>query len=355
MSKSEIEDTAKTAVEKTPEKTVEDTSRIKVEGTQPKKPKRWRVILFGLVIVLLLSAMGGGLGYYAGIQRRLSQENSQRLNLAATHYQYGMQALMAENYELAKTQFEYVIQIYPEFPDISQKYAEAVIGMTKSQQHAEEPSQEPTRDIQGAETLFNQTLQEVYSQQWQTAVGTLRALRDEDYTYRTLEVDGLYWIALRYAGVDKITKDGDLEGGLYYLALAEQFTPLDHDAVNYALWARLYVTGASFWAVDWAQVVNYFSQLYSAFPYMHDGTGWTTIERYRVSLIEYGKILMQKGEYCDAEQKFRASLSIQYDGDAERLAEEALVLCLGPTDTPTPIVVETPTDTVEPTTTNDDG
>ena len=347
MSTHNIEDTAKTAVEKTQKQKVDDTSRIKVEGKAPKQPKRWRVILFGLLVMFLFSAAGGGLGYYSGIQRRLAQDRSQALNTAATHYQYGLQALLSENYELAKIQFEYVIQIYPEFPDVTQRYTEAIIGMAKSQEQTNMPTAAPTRDIQGAEALFNQAVQDIYSQEWQGAVELLRALRDEDYTYRTLEVDGLYWLALRYAAVEKITRLGDLEGGLYYLALSERYAPLDHDAVNYALWARMYVTAVSFWELDWAQVVNYFGQLYNAFPYIKDGSNWTAIERYRVGLNEYGKQLMVQREYCKAEQQLRASLNIQYDGEIERLANEAMVYCLGPTATPIPL--ETPTLEILPT------
>ena len=55
-----------------------------------------------------------------------------------------------------------------------------------------------------------------------------------------------------------------------FLAIVEKYMPLDHDSVNYAQWARLYLTGASFWDIDWSQVVNYLASFRAAFPYLHD-------------------------------------------------------------------------------------
>jgi len=40
----------------------------------------------------------------------------------------------------------------------------------------------------------------------------------------------MLFISLRQRGVDKIWKEGDLEGGIYDLALAARFAPLDVQA-----------------------------------------------------------------------------------------------------------------------------
>jgi hypothetical protein len=62
---------------------------------------------------------------------------------------------------------------------------------------------------------------------------------------------------------------------MYDMSLAEQFGPLDKEADTYRTWARLYITGASFWEIDWEQVINYFSQVYAAVPMLRDGSGVT--------------------------------------------------------------------------------
>lgn len=347
MAKKNKEKTAEAKVDQQLNK--EDTQSVaKTAKPKGKRPHYVRAVLLGLLMVLVAALISGSLGYYSGIRQRKAEEENQRLTLATTHYKYGMEAMTSGNYEVARIQFEYVIQIYPSFPDITEKYSEVIINLTKTQQATIMPTQTPTLDVQGAQALFQQAQTDMANQDWCKAVDTLNGLRDEDHTYQTLTVDGMVWTSLRNCAIKKISSDGDLEGGLYYLSLAEKFAPLDHDAVNYSTWARLYVTGASYWDVDWAQVVAYFSQTYAAFPYLHDTSGWTAIDRYRVGLREYGKYLMSIEEYCKAQENLQLSYNIQADEEVGNLLNEAASYCQGPTAQP---LAPTPTSevTVEPT------
>jgi len=338
----------------------EDTQRIKTTGksTEPnsnqqnplddtqalavKKPKRWRVILLGILLILIFGAGGGGFGYLNGIRQRVDKQNEEILTQAAIQYQYGVQQMANGNYELARTHLEYVLSIYPEFPGITEKYTEVMIELAKASQPTALPSPTPTVDTRGAEALFNQAVQEVQSQQWEAAMNTLEALRNEDYTYRTLEVDGLYFIVLRYRAIEMIVKNGDLEEGLYLLALSEQFAPLDRDAVNYANWARMYLTGVSFWEVNWEQVVSFFSQLYAAFPYMHDGTGWTATDRFIIASEKYGDQLVATGAPCDALEYYQNVLNINPQEHVQDKYNQAYLQCYPPTPTPEPLPTQTP-------------
>ena len=54
-------------------------------------------------------------------------------------------------------------------------------------------------------------------------------MRKYDPNYNTSLVDGMYYFALRNYGYDLITKQGNLEGGIYQLTLAERFGPLDRE------------------------------------------------------------------------------------------------------------------------------
>jgi len=351
MAKNNKEKTSEIETEQKPSQ--EDTQFISKHGDRKSgRPRFVRAVLYGLLLIIIAALISGSLGYYSGIQQRRAEEANQRLTIATTHYRYGMEALASGNYEVARIQLEYVIEIYPSFPDITDKYSQVLINLAKTEQATPMPTATPTRDIQGAQALFQQAQQDMSNQEWCLAVDTMRDLRDEDYTYQTLTVDGMLWTSLRNCAIKKITADGDLEGGLYYLSLVQKYTPLDHDAVNYSTWARLYVTGASYWEVDWSQVVYYFNQLYNAFPYMYDGSGWTSIDRYRIGLREYGKYLMQQQEYCKAEEQLQSSLNIFYDDAVNQLIEEAHTYCQGPTAEPTlDIPTFAPTTTEEPTVT----
>ncbi len=53
------------------------------------------------------------------------------------------------------------------------------------------------------------------------AVQTVQSLKESNYDYRTIEVDGLYFIALRNRGIQRIWA-GQLEQGMYDLTIAAE-------------------------------------------------------------------------------------------------------------------------------------
>jgi len=314
-----------------------DTQSIRV------KPKRWKSIILGSVLILLFAIGGGSIGYFSGIQQRISQENEEVITQAALHYQYGIQQLDAENYELARTQFEYVLQIYPDFPGIKEKYTEVMVKLASGAVPTEQVIQPtPITDTRGAEALFNQVLQEIQTQQWLLAIQSLEALRNEDYTYRTVEVDGMYYTALRYRATDLIFKEGNLEEGLYFLALLEKYAPLDRDAANYSNLARLYITGASFWDVDWAQVVHYFGILTPLNRYMQDASGFTAENRYLKGSENYGDLLASEEKHCEAIEQYQNALNYSTLDYIQVKYDQSYLKCYPPTATPEPTETESP-------------
>ena len=317
------------------------TQPVKVNDTQPvpvkeKKPRRWRTAVLGILLVLLLGAAGGGLGYQRGIKDRLAKQNQQVLTDAATQFQYGVQQMVNGNYNLARTHFEYVFKIYPDFPGLTEKYTEVMVKLAESSMPTAQVMATPTRSNLNAEGLFNQATQEVQSMQWEAAMNTLEALRNEDTSYRTLDVDGLYYITLRFRAVDMIVKEGNLEEGLYLLSVVSRYAPLDHDAVNYSNWARLYLTGASYWEVDWEQVINYFSQLAPAFPNMHDGTGWTANDRFVKASEYYADQLAADGDHCNAIEYYQVAINVIPTEDLQDKYNFSYLKCYPPTAIPKP-------------------
>jgi len=336
------EDTQKINTSSTANKPGGDTQQIKTSREKSltvKKPKLWRVIVFGILSVIILAVIGGGLGYKRGINDRLNQQNEQMLGEAALQYQYGVQQLNSGNYELARTHFEYVLKVYPDFPGLTEKYTEVMVKIAQSNEPTATPAATATPDNRDVETLFAQASQEVQSQQWESAVNTLEALRNADYSYRTIEVDGMYYVALRYRAVQMILSEGNLEEGLYYFSVLEKYAPLDKEAINYSTVARLYLTGASYWDLDWQQVVNYFSQLVASMPSLYDGS-MTASERYYYALIYYGDKLMDGGDECGAEDQYKLALAMTVTDDLQSKYNKAYNICHPPTKTPTEEVVE---------------
>jgi hypothetical protein len=161
-------------------------------------------------------------------------------------------------------------------------------------------------------------------------------------------VDGMYFMSLRNRGVGKVIPpsqkciDINLEGGIYDLTLAERFGPLDAYAASLRTWSRLYITGASFWELDWYQAMDYFSQVYPYYPNLMDVSCLTASERYRIAALNYIDVVWQTGDYCTATNLYYEiflNAASDKNGTAYPTATQVYDYCVnggGPQPTPTP-------------------
>lgn len=321
------------------------------ESTQPNKPAKkrprinWKSFLTSTVGVLVIIGLGILGGYNSGIGIRedakatlISQQLTEQFALALIDINDG-------RYEAAKQRLDFIILNDPSFPGATQKLAEVLVLMSIPTA-TPTPTLTPTPDLRGAETLFTQARQLIAAQDWANALVALDQLRKDDPTYHTAEVDGMYYFALRNQGHYLITQQGNLEGGIYYLTLAERFAPLDNTANGLREGARLYILAASFWEVDWEQAVFYFSQLAGGWPSLWDGT-MNAAQRYYQALMRYGDQLVEQKKYCAAYDQYAAAQAYgELDEIAAKNANKAYQACYPPTETavPTdvPVVVDTP-------------
>jgi tetratricopeptide (TPR) repeat protein len=336
-----------------------------------KKPRsRWFLFsLLGLLGLLLVAALSGFGGYWAGIDLRkgaevtqvalASQEQfqlavqdlqekrfgraQQRLdylvslrpaaeqasNMAKVLFEYGIQANLDGRYAQAQALLEYTIQLDPSLPGAADELANALLAInaTATPTPAITPTTRPTADQSGLEGLFSQAEGYFLNSDWTNAIDTLLAVRKEDAIYRAVDVDGMLYLALRNRGIDKISKEADLEGGMYDLSQSERFGPLDAEAQGYLTWSSMYVTGASFWELDWRQAVFYFEQVAPQWPGLRDGSGWTASERYRLALIGLGKTLIAEEQSCQAVETLQLALSYGADPQGEEALNEASERC----------------------------
>ncbi len=318
---------------------------------RPVKKRRGITILLGFLGLVLLTAIGAAIGYGVAYSTRQKQAQEQIAFDAATQFQLALTDMEAGNNENAKQRLEYILQLDPEFPGAVEKYTEVM--MLLAQEKTPTPAlptatiaPTPTKDLRPVEELFNAAQSYLRANDWINAILTIESLRTADLTYRAIDVDGMYYIALRGRGIQKILQEGNLEGGIYDLTLVERFGPLDREAEGYRAWARAYLQGASFWKVDWEKVVTYFSQIYPAVPSLRDADGWTAAERYRYALIQYGNKLLETENFCGARDAYQLSLSIGNDAAIGPTATFVQLQCEPPTTTPAPF---TPTPTISAT------
>ena len=319
-----------------------------LESTQPSQPapkKKFRLnlkpFLLGALALIVLIGLGVFGGYQQAINDRVDAQTVDDSQKVTEQYALALLDIAAGRYSMAQQRLEYIIQTNPSFPEASQKLAEVMVMQAVAVSTATSlPTLTPTPDLSGVEEIFQRAQQYINILDWPHALENLDTLRRKDPTYRTAEVDGMYYFALRNYGYDLITKQGNLEGGIYQLTLAERFGPLDSNANGLREGARLYILGASFWDLDWKNAVFYFSQLYAGWPQLWDGT-MTASERYRIASIRYGDDLFAKEEWCAASEQYQHAQTLgELDAASAKNAYQAYNHCNPPT--PVPIF---PTDT----------
>jgi tetratricopeptide (TPR) repeat protein len=282
--------------------------------------------MVALLVIAGASAYGG---YLSGINQRTSFEATQVSQEVARQFQLGLEDLDAGRYEVARQRFEYVIKLDPGYPGVTDQLAAVLLELntTATPTTVPTPTLTPTVDLRGAEELFSQAQLFLADEKWTEAIETLLKLRKDEPSYQAVEVDSMLYVALRNRGVHRILNEADLEGGTYDLALAERFGPLDVEARNMRSWADLYVTGASFWGLDWGQSVFFFGQLIPVAPNLRDSSNLTATERYRVASIEYGDLLAEEGEWCLALEQYEAALNLGSDPEVEEAADSVAKEC----------------------------
>ncbi len=301
-------------------------------GTQETEapPRRKRVswiwwLLLAIVMIIGVVALSGLLGYQRGITQRTSFEATQVAQTLGEQFELGVQDIEAKRYEVARKRFEYVIELEPGYPGAVDKLAEVllILNVTATPTPAPTPTLvpiTPTPDLRGEAELFAQAEDFIANQEWSNAIETLETLRKKNSEYQAIDVDGMLYLSLRQRGVKKISQ-GELEGGIYDLTLAEKFGPLDTEADSWRTWARYYITGASFWEVDWGQAVYYFEQVAPMYPNMHDGSGWFASQRYLEALLNYAEWLEEQKDWCLAEEQYIKAYEYSGDSDLEEVIE----------------------------------
>jgi tetratricopeptide (TPR) repeat protein len=318
-----------------------------VDDTQPvkavKKNPRWRSILIGILGFLLLIGLGGFGGYTSGIATRRSAEKSILAGQLSEQFSYALVDIEFGHYENARQRLEFIIKNDPGFPGAQEKLTEVLV-LSSIPTPAPTPTLTPTPDFSGAESAFARAQELIRAQDWLAAMGALDSVRKLDPTFRTAQVDGMYYFALRNYGYSLITNQGNLEGGIYHLTLAERFGPLDNSSRGLRDAARIYITGASFWELNWEQALFYFAQVGAGWPSLWDGT-MTASQRLHMAYMRYGDELFLKGDYCGATEMYQNATAINaLDAEAARNANEAFTICFPPTATPD---LSTPTATGE--------
>jgi hypothetical protein len=331
-------------VKTSPDESKTNEPEISPEGPA-KKPRRGLWIFLGIIGILVIAAAGCLTGYGLGIRARQVEELNQRVTLATTQYVMSLQDIENGNLSMAKTRLEYVIKVYPEYPNAVEKLTEVMVTLSQNSQSATTPqtiaTTAPTADIRSIEAMYASTQQQLAGQDWSGLLTTVNSIRNADPTYKSIKVDGLYYLALRNMAIAKINS-GHLETGIYYLTLAGQIGPIDSEALGYESRAMIFLNAGAGFGVTWQRAVTGFETLYAMVPFMIDVNGVTVTQRYAQSLAGYGDSLQSTYEWCGAVEQYEKSLSIMNSDAVGGIIDDARAKCENPPATPTPSGTPTP-------------
>jgi tetratricopeptide (TPR) repeat protein len=310
------------------------------DETSIKAPRRGlfvRRVAIGVVLFLLIVALGAFGGYQTGIGDRLAFENIEKSTAASDQYQIALTEFEAGDYDRVIQRLEYIIRLDPSYPGAADLLTKALLARNSTATPAIAPTATvtPTPDNRGEEDLFQQALAYSEAEDWDALLGTLDSIRKANPDYRTVDVDGLYYLGLRSRGVKRILEEGNLEGGIFDLNLAEKFAPLDAQAVSIRQWAEWYITGASFWEIDWSQVITYFENIVPQAPNIMDGSNFTAQDRLATAQIYYatqaiieGDALLAAKEWCAANEKYQyVANSVGVGADIQATVDWAAYKC----------------------------
>jgi hypothetical protein len=300
-------------------------------------------VVFFITLLVVTGAIAAAAGYQDGYRQAEAIYPVDDRDFVQEQFELGQQDFEAGDYGRARQRFEYVIALEPDkYPTAWTYLTEILAIFNATATFTPIPSTAtstptatitPTRDPSGEESIFNRAASLLTAGDWSGAIDAIIALRNEDLLYRVVQSDDILYAALRIRGEERILRRGDLEGGIYDLTLAENFGPLDYGATVYRDWARLYLTALGFWEAYPEQAVYYFGQVAAAVPGLSDASGWTSSERYRMSLIHYGDKLASEDEWCQAQMQYELALAMGEQPNLQATLTHVTYKCSPPTQT----------------------
>ncbi len=319
---------------------------------QSLAPGRWQIagrtitasaLLVGIIVCVLGTALvvattGGVVAGQSERRLRATQTTAADIGL---QFQLGIADMNQGNYELAALRFRWILERDPNYPGAVDwlGVAERILNGTNVPQPTAMPSSSAvTLDERFAEAkaLFD-------SQQWEVAIARLQEIQAIDPRFREVEVQQMLYEALKTLGLIYVRGDR-IEEGIILFDQAEKIQPLDDQTAGERYFAILYVTGKTYWGLNWPVVIDNFEAIHQLAPAYRDVT-----DRLREAYIAYGDLLTTQGQPCDGAEQYQAAQAMRNDSAVAEKYNLAREACLNPSPTPSPTPLPgIPTPTLEP-------
>lgn len=272
--------------------------------------------LLGLVLILLAAIVAVYLvvayvGWQQGEAIRVETVETARSQQMERQVELAREDIGTASYNLALARLEWVLERDPENADARalQRQAAAALRTASAPEArptptvAVEPTPLPAVEGDGvtnADTAELERLQRLGRQeQWEEVIAGTQAFQRQLPAYERSETDRLLYTAYLNRGLE-LVRGEQVEAGIYYFSQAEKLGDLPQEALDYWLWAELYLQGIAYYGVNWGVAVSFFRDLCLAAPFFQGAC-----EKLYDSLIAYGDQYAAGGEWCPAAELYR--------------------------------------------------
>jgi len=299
------------------------------QGTENGVRKLLSPFVIGLTAIIVIVLGMGGMayfGYRVGVRQSaaaaataLADETQLQYSLAAQDMEIGQPGVAVQR-------LEHILKVNPDFPGAMQMLVKAREATGGVGFRAARPTAilVPAEEPLSVEEIYHLLVGTYEQGKWSEAVRWASALKAAAGQHRSTNVDSMLFVSLRNRGIERIDS-GVLELGLTDLEHAEKILTLDDVALQRRRWASLYLSGLTFWDLNWQLAIDNLDILNQIAPNFLD-TRSLLLEAY----ITYGAALLQSQDACLARPQFAAALAMDVNAHTEQQLDAAQKSCAQP-------------------------
>jgi hypothetical protein len=310
------------------------------ETEKPRRSLALRIVGALMIVTAVLLAwyfVVVYMGYQQG-QQLLQEKRANALTTQiSTQLQLARENINDEQYNLARTRLEWVLEREPGNSDAETLFTELEARQNTKPAAAVQPTPTatpiplptPTPGLIGDPAEELARIQKVVkNQSWEDAIKALVAFQFQYPGYKRDVTDQLLYDAYIAQGLAYADSE-QVELGLAYLEQAAKLGDLPQEALDYQLWAELYTAGIAYYGVNWDIAAFNFRELCRAAPFYQNSCSLL-----QQSLIRLGDQFAFGLEWCPAESYYQEAASYGADQILNDKLGEARTNCAAATPTP---------------------
>lgn len=293
------------------------------------------ILLAGIATVYIIVAY---FAWQSGLSMRLQREEAQRVEQFAHQVELAQDDIGQGNYNLAIRRLDWILDREPDNKEAQALRSQAQAAIKTALTPAAPPS--PTPNLEPSPTPGNivepdaelSRLQRLARQErWEDLLPAVIVFQRQFPDFKRIESDGLLYDAFLNLGLFHI-QGNQIELGINYLSQAEKLRDLSQEALDYWLWAELYLEGIAYYGVNWGVSASFFRDLCLSAPFYQNAC-----DKLLDSLVAQGEQYIFAEDFCPAVDLFREARQYNRTPELNELLDEAIQGCALATPTPNPI------------------